>query len=120
MKPTLIIGASPRSSSYANMAMHALEEAGHKSLLFNPTGRKIEGREVLTDLDNIKDEFHTATLYVRPTRLKPLVNQIIKLKPKRIVFNPGTEDEVIIQKFEDAGIEAIEACTLVMLRTGQY
>ena len=53
MKPTLIIGASPCSSSYANMAMHALEQAEHKTLLYNPTGRQVEGREVYTDLGQI-------------------------------------------------------------------
>ena len=120
MKPTLIIGASPRSSSYANMAMHALEQAEHKTLLYNPTGRQVEGRAVYTDLDQINEEVHTVTLYVRPSRLRPIVDQIIALKPQRIVFNPGTEDEGIIQEFGGAGIEALEACTLVMLRTGQY
>jgi predicted CoA-binding protein len=120
MKPTLIIGASPRSSSYANKAMHALEQAKHKTLLYNPTGRLVEGREVYTDLDQINDDVHTVTLYIRPSRLHPIVEQIIALKPQRLVFNPGTEDHDIIQKFKNTGIEALEACTLVMLRTSQY
>ena len=120
MKTTLIIGASPRSSSYTNMAMHDLEKHGHQTLLYNPTGRQVERRDVYTDLAQITENPHTVTLYVRPTRLEPIVGQIIALNPKRIVFNPGTENEKIIKTFSDAGIETLEACTLVMLRTGQY
>ncbi|EDM28449.1 predicted CoA-binding protein [Lentisphaera araneosa HTCC2155] len=120
MKPTLIIGASPRSSSYANMAMHALKEAGHKTLLYNPTGRKVDDREVYTTINEIDQEIHTITLYVRPSRLAPIVEELIALNAERIIFNPGTEDPAIIQAFQDAGLQALEACTLVMLRTQQY
>lgn len=120
MKRTLIIGASPRSSSYANMAMLQLEQAGHEVFLYNPNGREIGDRKVFTDLEDLKHEVHTVTLYVRPSRLEPLAETIIELKPKRIIFNPGTEDEGLMEKFRQAGIEVLEACTLVLLRTGQY
>ena len=120
MKPTLIIGASPRSNSYANMAMHQLGQAGHEVLLYNPNGREVEGRSVFIDLDSISESVHTVTLYVRPSRLEAMMDQLIKLQPQRIIFNPGTEDEVLMKQFREAGIEVLEACTLVLLRTGQY
>lgn len=120
LKNTLIIGASPRSSSYANMAMHALEEAGYKTLLYNPTGRKVDDREVYTTIEEIDQEVHTITLYVRPSRLAPIVNELIASKAKRIIFNPGTEDDELMRQFSNAGLEVLEACTLVMLRTQQY
>ena len=120
MKSTLIIGASPRSTSYANMAMLQLEQVGHEVLLYNPNGRVIDEREVLTDLNELKGGVHTVTLYVRPSRLEPLAQALIDLKVKRILFNPGTEDEDLMDKFRQAEIEVLEACTLVLLRTGQY
>jgi uncharacterized protein len=120
LKPTLIIGASPRSSSYANMAMHALDEAGYKTLLYNPLGREIEKRLVFTDITEIDEDVDTITLYVRASRLAPIVSELIALKAKRIIFNPGTEDEALMKAFSQAGLEVLEACTLVMLRTQQY
>ena len=120
MKPTLIIGASPRSSSYANLAMHQLEEVGHAVLLYNPLGRNIDERQVYTDLSQVEEAVNTVALYVRASRLKPVMHDIINLKPQRIIFNPGTEDEDLMQQFRDADIEVLEACTLVLLRTGQY
>ncbi|WDE99224.1 CoA-binding protein [Lentisphaera profundi] len=120
MKTTLIIGASPRSSSYANMAMHALDSAGHPTLLYNPLGRQIDDRKVFTALNEIEDDIDTITLYVRPSRLEAIVQDLIQLKPKRIIFNPGTEDPELMQKFADANTDVLEACTLVLLRTNQY
>ncbi|EDM28439.1 hypothetical protein LNTAR_11001 [Lentisphaera araneosa HTCC2155] len=120
MKTTLIIGATPRPSSYANKAMLELEEHGHKTLLYNPLGRAIDDRKIHTEIAQISEPVDTITLYVRPARLQPIVEELIALKPKRIIFNPGTEDADIMQSFKDSEIEALEACTLVMLRTGQY
>ena len=120
MKPTLIIGASARESSYAFMAMENLEQAGHDTLLFNPHGKKIGDRVVYQCLDDIESEVNTVTLYVRPSRLEGLIDELIQLKPKRVIFNPGTEDEPLKNKFSEEGVEVLEACTLVMLRTGQY
>ena len=92
MKTTLIIGASPKSTSYANMAMHALESADHPTILYNPLGRQIDDRKVFTDLNEIEDDIDTITVYVRPSRLETIVQDLIQLKAKRIIFNPGTEE----------------------------
>ena len=120
MTSTLIIGASARESSYAFMAMENLEHEGHDVLLFNPYGSKIAERLVYKSLSDIDEEVDTVTLYVRPSRLEGLIDELLKLKPRRVIFNPGTEDEVLQTRFTQAGIEVLEACTLVMLRTGQY
>ena len=66
------------------------------------------------------DNIHTVTLYLNPTNQEPYEDYIFKLKPQRVIFNPGTENDDFEKELTAKGIEAIEACTLVMLSTGQY
>ena len=119
-KTTLIIGASPKEDRYANMAQKALAKAGHRVIPMNPRGGEIDGLEVVTDLDSVAEEVDTVTVYVRPQVMGSLLAGVIALKPKRVIFNPGTEDAGLERQLGDAGIKVIEACTLVMLKTGQY
>jgi predicted CoA-binding protein len=65
-------------------------------------------------------ELDTVTLYLSPENQKPFYNYLLELKPKRIIFNPGTENEELQLLAQEAGINTLEACTLVLLRTGQY
>lgn len=116
----LIIGASKKPERYAYMAMKMLEEKGHEVILFNPALEEIEGRAVIQDLSLIKEKIDTITLYVGPKNIEPLVDAILTLKPRRIISNPGTENTFLPEKARSLGIEYIEACTLVMLRTKQF
>jgi predicted CoA-binding protein len=68
----------------------------------------------------IEKKIDTITLYVNPDLLKNYIDEIIRIKPRRVIFNPGTEISEIEEIFEKQGIQTIEACTLVMLRTGQF
>jgi len=102
------------------MAQKVLLKDGHKVMLFNPAIKEIEGIKVINDMKDIKGEIETITLYVGPTRLVPMIDDIIKLNSKRIIANPGTECEDMRRACELAKIEYIEACTLVMLSTGQF
>ena len=120
MKKVLIIGASKKPERYSYMAMQRLEEAKHPILLFNPGLHEIEGREVIQDLSTIQETIDTVTLYVGPKNLETLINPILKLKPRRIIANPGTENPDLAQKAKLAGIEYIEACTLMMLSYNQF
>lgn len=120
MKRTLIIGASAKPERYANMAMHRLLENGHEVLLFNPAGGEIEGLPVCSSLESVSGPLDTVTLYTGPRHLEPMIPAILALKPNRIIANPGTETPVLKQAAEAAGIEYREACTLVMLSTGQF
>ncbi|BDS07570.1 CoA-binding protein [Oceaniferula spumae] len=119
-KTTLIIGASHKPDRYANKAQKALTEAGHEVIPFNPRGGEIEGVEVRSDLSNVTEDVDTVTLYVRPSVLEDMVPTLIDLNPRRVIFNPGTEHEGLELKFVEAGIKVSEACTLVMLNTGEY
>lgn len=116
----MIIGASPKPDRYANKAQQLLKEHGHTTVPINPIQEEILGDLVLKSPSDYQGELDTVTIYVRPERLEPILDEIIALKPKRILFNPGTEDAGTQEKVSKAGIEALEGCTLVLLNTGQY
>jgi len=119
MKKTLILGASTNPSRYANLAANRLVSHGHPIINVGlkageVAGVAIEKPELIhTDLDTI-------TLYLGPQNQPEYYDYIIKSKPKRIIFNPGTENPELEELAEANGIECTEACTLVLLSTGQY
>jgi predicted CoA-binding protein len=94
----------------------------HEAQVFpvSPTGAEILGVAGYSAVSEIKEEIDTLTLYLGPDRLGPLVEEIILAKPRRVIFNPGTESEDVMTAFERVGIECEEACTLVLLRTGAF
>lgn len=114
-----ILGASNNPERYANMAQRMLLQYGHTVFPVNPAFEEIEGLKVVKSLDDLSG-IDTVTLYMNPQRLKEQVDRILKLKPKRVIFNPGTESEEIENTLKKAGIEPMRACTLVLLRTNQF
>ena len=119
MKPTLVIGASENPDRYSNKAIKMLHHFGHEVLAYGRRKGDVDGFEIAIEW-NEKWRPHTVTLYINPTLQTELYDKIIALRPERVVFNPGTENIEFQIKLEEHGIEAIEACTLVMLSTGQY
>lgn len=75
---------------------------------------------VFTSVTDVPRPLHTVTLYVNPLRLETVADEIIEVKPARVIFNPGTEHPEIERQFREAEIETVEACTLVMLGTNQF
>lgn len=116
----LIVGASEKPDRYANKAMKALLEKGHEVVLLNPRLSIIDGRQVYQTPAAVKETIDTITVYVGPDKIAGLADELIKLKPQRIIFNPGSESEIAISQFSDNGIKVIRGCTLVMLATGQF
>jgi predicted CoA-binding protein len=119
MKKTLILGASTNPDRYSNIAAHRLVEQGHPIVnvgvkLGEVAGVAIELPEVL------HDDIDTITLYLGPANQVPYYEYIFKSNPKRLIFNPGTENPELEILAEEHGIETTEACTLVLLSTGQY
>lgn len=120
-KVTLLVGATTNPSRYAYFAASRFADA---ALPFIPIGIKsgeVFGKEILDlrskpDLPNI----HTITLYIGPANQEEWIDYLISLSPKRIIFNPGTENPLFFQKAKSEGIQVLQACTLVMLRTDQY
>lgn len=119
MKPTAIVGASPDNSRYSYLATSKLKKYGHKVFPVGIHKGTIEGEEILLDKPALKD-IDTVTLYVGPKNQQHWIDYILSLKPKRIIFNPGTENPDFYSKAQSLGIECVEACTLVMLSIGNY
>lgn len=120
-KKTVIIGASPNRSRYAYTAAHMLTEFGHPIVPLSIKKGTVAGEEIL-DLRAKPDiaDVDTVTLYVGPQNQPEWYDYIINLSPKRIIFNPGTENTEFIDLARQQGIEPVMGCTLVMLQTGTY
>lgn len=119
MKPTLVIGAGPNPARYAYMAVTLLRSHGHEVIAFGKEAGKIDDVTIEKEW-NPDWNVDTVTLYINPTHQPPLIPKILALKPKRVIFNPGTENAVFENELRANGIEAEEACTLVLLHSGQY
>jgi uncharacterized protein len=121
MKKTVIIGATPNPSRYAYLAAQMLTEYGHEIVPVGIKSGVVVDQPILDILKkpDIKD-VDTVTLYIGPHRQPEWYDYILSLKPKRIIFNPGTENPEFEQKAEESCIEVVEGCTLVMLRSKQY
>lgn len=115
-----VLGASANPDRYSNMAVRRLREAGHRVIPVHPALETIEGFPVAKSLGEIREPVDTLTLYVGPQRLAALTDDILRLAPKRVIFNPGTESKDLAAALDRTDIPHTEACTLVMLQTGQF
>lgn len=118
-KKTLVIGASDNPERYAYKAVVKLKDKNYPVIALGLRKGNIDGTEIVTDFPEC-DDVHTVTLYVGPKNQPAYYDQIIALKPERVIFNPGTENPEFEEKLTELGIEALEACTLVMLASRQY
>jgi hypothetical protein len=116
----VILGASQKKDAYAYKAMKALLANEHDVVLVNPGLTLIEERPVLPTLSAITEPVDTLTMYVRPVISSKVADDIVALKPGRVIFNPGTENAELQAKLTEAEIPCENACTLVLLRTGQF
>jgi predicted CoA-binding protein len=119
MKKTVVLGATPDSSRFAFKAAKMLLGYGHEMIPVGIKKGQIEGITIRND-QPILEEVDTITLYVGPKNQEPLYDYIINLKPKRIIFNPGTENDELIELALQNNIEPVIGCTLVMLSVGTY
>jgi uncharacterized protein len=116
---TLVLGASEHPERYSNKAMLRLQDKGYEVVAVGKVPGNVNGMEIL-NMPPDRADIDTVTLYVNPTHQKAYYNYILGLKPRRIIFNPGTENPELEELAEQEGIIAQEACTLVLLGTGQY
>ncbi|MBN1779584.1 CoA-binding protein [bacterium] len=115
-----VLGASQKPDRYSNRAVRLLLEKGHHVIPLHPKLETIEGLNVVHGLSDITGPVDTLTLYVGPDRLGDMTEDIVRLKPGRVIFNPGTESLSLQSRLREAGIPYLEACTLVMLQTNQF
>lgn len=119
MKKTLVFGASLKPNRYSYVAVKRLLANHIETEAFGLKEGQIDSVSIKTDLENIKD-IHTITLYIGPHRQGAYYDAILALSPKRVIFNPGTENPELYELLKKEGIEVEVACTLVLLGTGQY
>ena len=118
-KDTVVIGASPNPDRYSFRATVSLKNHGHKVYPVGLRSGTIDGLEIITDRPLIQN-VDTVTMYVGPQNQNTWQDYILGMKPKRIIFNPGAENEVLAVAAKKQGIEVVDACTLVMLSVGDY
>jgi hypothetical protein len=116
----VVLGASPNPQRFSNQAVRLLKEHGHDVIPVNPAAGRIEGVDAVKDLPSIRAAVDTLSVYVGPQRSAPLIPQILALKPRRVVLNPGTESDALEQALRAAGIVVLRDCTLRMLREGRF
>jgi len=126
LKPTLVLGASLKSNRYSHFAVQKLQKFNHEVYAVGLRSGEIDGIVVDTFEDAFakakqhKSHFHTITLYLSPKHQAAYFEYIIALNPKRVIFNPGTENPEFYALLKEKGIAYEEACTLVLLSTNQY
>lgn len=118
-KKTIVLGASSNPERYSFLAVRQLLAQQHEVIALGNKAGYIDQQIIHIDTPEVKD-VDTISLYLNPNNQKPYYTYILAQKPKRIIFNPGTENNELADLARHAGIEPIEACTLVLLATGQY
>ncbi|MFT4698573.1 MAG: putative CoA-binding protein [Flavobacteriaceae bacterium] len=119
MKQTLVIGASLNPSRYSNLAIHRLVQNNIEVKAIGLREGVVTDITIVTDKINFKD-IHTITLYLNAKRQVDYYDYIISLQPKRVIFNPGTENPELYKILDENKIHYEQACTLVLLGTNQY
>lgn len=116
-----VLGASPKVERYSNQAIRLLQKFGHTPLPVVPGHQEIEGLRVVPSLADLDPgSVHTVTVYVNAARSEAIQDQFYALRPERVIFNPGAENPKLATGLREAGVDVEEACTLVLLNTGQF
>jgi len=118
-KKTLVLGASTKPDRYAFKAITKLVDNGHSVIALGQNTGEVAGIKIYTKNIPLKN-IDTVTLYLNPARQRDYYNYIVEARPKRVIFNPGTENPEFYQLLDLNNIKAEVACTLVLLATNQY
>ncbi len=118
-KRTLVLGASDNPSRYSYLAVKRLRNHGHPVVAIGRKHSFVEGVEINTERI-LWDNIDTVTLYLNPKHQQEYYDYILSLQPKRIIFNPGAENDELVLLAKEKNIKTIEACTLVLVSTNQY
>jgi uncharacterized protein len=118
-KKTLVLGASANPTRYSHLAIHKLREHHHPVLAIGKKNTVVADVPVQTEISRIPD-LDTVTLYLNPENQKNYYDYILSQHPRRVIFNPGAENPELEKILTDHDIQVLEACTLVLLGTGQY
>ena len=115
-----VLGASRKQERYSNRAVRALKQHGYRVVPVNPAHAEVEGLTAASSLTEVGGTVDTLTVYIGPRHIGPLIDDIVAARPRRVILNPGTESAELKDTLERHGIPWLEACTLVLLATGQF
>ena len=115
-----VLGASPKEDRYSFKAVKMLKEYGHNPVPVHPAGHTVDGTPGVKSLNDVPGPVDTLTVYVNAGISDAEFDNILKMKPRRVIFNPGAENDSLAARLEAEGIEVVKACTLVMLRSEQF
>lgn len=118
-KPTLVLGASLNPNRFSHKAVLKLNAHHVPLVAVGSVEGEIDGTKVFRPFPNLEG-IHTVTLYISPANLSTFFDYILRLNPKRVIFNPGTENPAFAKILTGSGIEVVYGCTLVMLSMGRY
>lgn len=119
-RKTVVLGASPNPNRYSHLAANMLQDGSFDFIQLGRKSGKVAGQEIITDFPEKLDDVDTITMYLGAKNQTDFYPLILNSKPRRIIFNPGAENPELAGMAAMKGIEVVEACTLVMIRTGQY
>lgn len=115
-----VLGASPNPIRYSFRAVQMLAEKGYNVYPVHPSARDVDGIACFRSLSDIPDPIDTVTVYLSSRNSSAIIDDIIQAAPRRVILNPGTENDELQRLCEEAGIQVQKACTLVLLHTGQF
>lgn len=116
---TLVMGASLKPERYSNMAIRRLRAHGHEVVAVGLREGMVEDVRIARDIPS-GIRVDTVTLYMNAKNQAAWQERLLSMRPRRIIFNPGAENQVLMERAAGTGVQVIEACTLVLLSTGQY
>jgi len=115
-----VVGASNNPDRYSHQAVRLLAEKGHSPYPVHPSLDSVAGFAVYKKVSDIPADVGTVTVYLGARNQGALGEDLLRRGTKRVIFNPGAENPALAERLREAGVEVVEACTLVMLRTGQF
>jgi uncharacterized protein len=115
-----VLGASNKPDRYSYKAVRMLREKGHAPYPVHPALAEVDGLPVFSSLGAITAPIDTVTVYVSPQNQQPIAGELLDSAARRVIFNPGTENPALAEQLRQRGKEVLEACTLVLLSTGQF
>ncbi len=116
----VVLGASDKPDRYSYKAVELLREKGYDPIPVHPRGRAVSGIPARRSLAEVTEDVDTVTLYVNASVSAQMAEEIVNMRPRRIIFNPGAENEELAVRCRESGIETMNACTLVLLKTAQF
>jgi predicted CoA-binding protein len=115
-----VLGASSNPDRYSYKAVKMLSEDHYGVFPVHPSQKPVNGIRCYPSLSTITESLDTVTVYLSEKNSTPLIEEIIESAPRRVILNPGAENDGLTSRCEKAGIRVQEACTLVLVKTGQF